>query len=108
MNLTLEQCADHGITQKIRDKSKIAETLLKVNAAFKKSTQLNFNQSTATVCHYGIDEIEYRIRYLLNKKPKSKYPVYLIFTLSILLAISNVYFAASVHHFIEYSLSKFG
>ena len=103
MILTMEQCADHAVAQSHYDRSKIAETLLKVNKILIKSKQFNLDKSA--VCYYGLDEVEQRIKYLFNNKPNKKYPVYFIFMALIVLSFFGIYFASSAHHLIELSLS---
>jgi beta-lactamase regulating signal transducer with metallopeptidase domain len=103
MNLAIEQCADSAITSEITDKSKIAETLLKVKSLLKKSKDSTMEQSA--ICHYAVDEIEQRIRYLLLPEPKKAFPALLIATVVPILAFSCTYFAASAHHLIEQILS---
>jgi beta-lactamase regulating signal transducer with metallopeptidase domain len=103
MNLSIEQCADNAITYEISDKSKVAETLLKVKSLLNQPTDKIYD--TTALCHYGFDEIEHRIRYLLLPVPEKTFPIFLISIISLVLAFSCTYFAASAHHFIEYTLS---
>jgi Zn-dependent protease with chaperone function len=103
MNLSIEQCADKAITSEIPDKSKIAETLLKVKSLLNQTTEKKYD--TTALCHYGFDEIERRIRYLLLPEPQKTFPIFIISIISLVLAFSCTYFAASAHHFIEYTLS---
>ena len=100
MNLTIEQCADFAITSEISDKSEIAETLLKVKALLKHTK--DGNMSETVICHYGMDEIEHRIRYLLLPEPQKAFPVVLIAAFVPILVFLCTYFAASAHHLIEY------
>jgi Zn-dependent protease with chaperone function len=103
MNLTIEHCADNAITFEISDKSKVAETLLKVKSLLNQSTDKKYD--TTALCHYGYDEIDLRIRYLLLPEPQKTFSIVLISIISLVLAFSCTYFAASAHHFIEYTLS---
>jgi len=103
MNLSIEQCADNAVTSKISDISKIAETLLKVKSLLNQTSDKKYD--TTALCHYGFDEIEHRIRYLLLPEPQKTFPIFLISIISLVLAFSCTYFAASAHHFIEYTLS---
>jgi len=102
MNLSIEQCADVAITSKIDDKSKIAETLLKVKSILQHTTDIKIDQTA--LCHYGFDEVELRIRYLLFPEPRKTFPVLLVLIFLPVLAFLCTYFAASAHHLIDYIL----
>jgi len=103
MNLSIEQCADQAITSQIRDKSKIAETLLKVKSLSVDTEASHIPQNA--VCHYGFDEVERRIRYLLLPEPDKAFPVLSMVMIVPVLNFSCTYFAASAHHLIEHILS---
>jgi len=103
MSLVMEQCADLAVTNKISDKSLIAQTLIKVSRLAVKPFDNGLN--TNAVCHYSNDNIEERISYLLSEQSSKALP---IFTLIFIALATSVFCALTVdifHHTIEYSLS---
>ena len=103
MTTVMEQCADEAVSSVIADKSVIAMTLVKV----RRLTIDPLGQKFAAnlICHYGMDNIEPRIAYLLSDTKGKVFPLLitmLMFTaMSILCAMSADVF----HHTIEYTLS---
>lgn len=103
MTTVMEQCADEAVSSVIADKSLIAMTLVKVRRLTIDPLGQKFTNNL--ICHYGMDNIEPRIAYLLADNKGKEFPfliAILMFTaMSILCAMSADVF----HHTIEYTLS---
>ena len=103
MSLVMEQGADLAVSDKISDKLLIAETLLKVRRLAVRPFEgaLNLN----AVCHYGHDNIEERISYLLTKRPANVFPIITFICVCVSISIFCALTADIFHHTIEYTLS---
>ena len=103
MTTVMEQCADEAVSSVISDKSVIAMTLVKVRRLTINPPGQKF--ATNLMCHYGMDNIEQRIAYLLADNKGKVFPLLisiLVFSaMSILCAMSADVF----HHAIDYTLS---
>jgi len=103
MTLVMEQSADARVARVVKDKSLIAETLLKVKKLASASTGNNVLAPVA--CHYAMDNVEERINYLINRQKETIFPL-----LPVVLAITTLaafcgFSADAFHHVIEFTLS---
>lgn len=102
MALTMELRADSAVAQAIPDKSVIASTMLKVKRL---TASANVQPLNASVCHFGLDQLESRIGFLLTEHHADKSPLLLSLFALICLPISCVVGADIFHHLVEYVLS---
>jgi Zn-dependent protease with chaperone function len=103
MTTAMEQCADAVVVSKLHDTAAIARTLLKVRRLAVR--ELTDHLCIPQVCHYGLDNIDQRIRYLLADQKGHDISVMLTLTVISLLAIACALGADSIHHAIELSLN---
>jgi len=103
MVLAMEQNADSAVSRLVKDKSRIAETLLKV----RRLTLIPFDTSLeeSAVCHYGQDHIQERISYLLSDEKQKPFPVFQVIVATIVMSTICAFSADAFHHVIEYSFS---
>ena len=103
MTTVMEQCADEAVSSVISDKSVIATTLVKVRRLAIEPLGQGFEANL--MCHYGMDNIEKRIAYLLAENKGKAFPflitILVYSAMSILCAMSADVF----HHAIDYTLS---
>ncbi len=103
LTTVMEQCADEAVALVIHDKSVIATTLLKVRRLayplFAKNMEHNL------ICHYGMDNIEERISYLLADNKGRVFPLFITILTCAVMSILCAMSADMFHHTIEYTLS---
>jgi len=107
MVLAVEQIADSAVSRVVKDKSLIAMTLLKVKRIINSPLRTNSGVSylnDKTVCHYGLDNIEQRICYLLSEERAKKIPLFFLGLVVISMSVVCAVSADIFHHVIEYSL----
>jgi len=102
MTTAMEQCADAAVANDQHDKAIIAKTLLKVRRLVVHEFTDQFH--VPQICHYGLDNIDQRIRYLLDDNKGDDIPKLLVFSFIALLALSCALGTDSIHHAIEISL----
>ena len=102
MSLTMEQCADLSITRVISDKSLIAMTLLKVRRL--SAAPIGNGLDNDLTCYYAYDQIEERIRYILNGTPLKSFPFMFTCLAAVSMSLVCALSVDIVHHLIEYTL----
>jgi Zn-dependent protease with chaperone function len=102
MTTAMEQCADAAVVSDQYDKAIIAKTLLKVRLLVAGEFTKQFQ--VPQICHYGLDNIDQRIRYLLADQKGDEIPVLWILSTIGLLAFSYALGTDTIHHAIETSL----
>ncbi|MDA1371024.1 MAG: M48 family metalloprotease [Proteobacteria bacterium] len=102
MATAMEQSADAAVVSEQHDKATIAKTLLKVRrlAVQEFTDQFRLPQ----ICHYGLDNIDQRIRYLLSDNKGDEVPMLSVLAFIGLLAIFCALGADTIHHAVEISL----
>ncbi len=102
MSTAMEQTADNSVAEQHQDKAEIARVLLKV----KQLAVHNFGDGVqySQFCHYGLENIDQRIHYLLSDYKGKSYPLYLVIALVAALSIACAIGTDSIHHAIEISL----
>ena len=92
----------------VKDKSKIAETLLKVRRLTVKSfgnSLDNHSLDNNAFCHFGKDNLNQRVRYLLSDQQEKDFPVFMVGLTAISMLVVCALSTDLFHHLIEYSLS---
>lgn len=102
MTTAMEQSADAAVVSKHHDKATIAKTLLKVRRLAAQETADQFR--LPQICHYGLDNIDQRIRYLLADKKGGEIPILPVVAFIGLLAICCALGTDTIHHAVEISL----
>lgn len=102
MTTAMEQCADAAVVSEQHDKATIAKTLLKVRRLVVKEFTDQFR--LPQMCHYGLDNIDQRIRYLLSDNKGDEVPMLSVLAFIGLLAIFCALGADTIHHAVEISL----
>jgi len=101
--LAMEQNADSAVSRVVKDKSKIAETLLKVRRLTAKSFGNSLDSNA--FCHFGNDNLNQRIRYLLSDQQENDFPMFMVGLTAISMLAVCALSTDLFHHLIEYSLS---
>lgn len=100
--ISMEQTADTIVASERHDRAGIARTLLKVRRlAMSLSHEL---KTEIGVCHFGIDDIESRIRYLLAEYQGRALPIIPVSVLLLIVAAVCAVGADAVHHAVEISM----
>ena len=99
MTTAMEQSADAAVANDHHDKAIIAKTLLKVRRLVVQDFTDQFH--VPQICHYGLDNIDLRIRYLLADQKGDEAPMLGFIGL---LAIGCALGTDTIHHAIEISL----
>lgn len=102
MITAMEQIADAAVCRTYQDKAAIARTLLKVQRLVMHNIYGKIPLSA--VCHYGMEAIDQRIRYLLAAQKGQSIPVPLVMLLLAVLSIVCAFGVDSIHHIVEVSL----
>jgi beta-lactamase regulating signal transducer with metallopeptidase domain len=102
MTTAMEQSADAAVANDHHDKAVIAKTLLKVRQLVVQDFTDQFR--VPQICHYGLDNIDQRIRYLLTDQKGEEVPILWVLGFIGLLAISCALGTDTIHHLIEISL----
>lgn len=102
MTTAMEQSADAAVANDYHDKAIIAKTLLKVRQLVVQDFTDQFR--VPQICHYGLDNIDQRIRYLLADQKGDEVPMLWVLGFIGLLAISCALGTDTIHHAIEISL----
>ena len=102
MNTAIEQSADMSVANAIPDHALIARVLWKVrrltlSAEHRRGT-------TFSLCHFGLDNVDQRIGYLLSDSRGRGLPLAVAALTLFMLSIGCAVAADSVHHFIEHAL----
>lgn len=103
MATAMEQVADARVAERVMDKAFIARALLKVKRLAGRASVLP--PAGLEACHFGIDSVEQRIRYLLSEDETPPLSVAVVFALIVVLAAACALGADALHHTIELSLS---
>lgn len=102
MAISMEQSADTMVAGARNDRAGIARTLLKVRRlvmSLPHETKVGIG-----VCHFGVDDIESRIRYLLAEYKGGPLPVIPVLVLLLIAAALCATGADAVHHAVEISM----
>lgn len=102
MTTAMEQSADAAVANDHHDKAIIAKTLLKVRRLVVQDFTDQFH--APQICHYGLDNIDLRIRYLLADQKGDEVPMLWVLGFIGLLAIGCALGTDTIHHAIEISL----
>lgn len=102
MTTAMELSADAVVANDHHDKAVIAKTLLKVRRLAGKGFSDQFQ--APQICHYGLDNIDQRIRYLLADQKGDEVPMLRVLGFIGLLAIGCALGTDTIHHAIEISL----
>jgi Zn-dependent protease with chaperone function len=102
MTTAMEQSADAAVVNNHHDKAIIAKTLLKVRQLVVQEFTDQFH--VPQICHYGLDDIDQRIRYLLADQKGEEVPMLWVLSFIVLFAISCALGTDTIHHAIEISL----
>ncbi|PCI74755.1 MAG: hypothetical protein COB20_14555 [SAR86 cluster bacterium] len=102
MTTAMEQSADAAVAKDHHDKAIIAKTLLKVRRLVVHEFTDQFR--VPQICHYGLDNIDQRIHYLLADHKGDDIPKLLVLSFIALLAVSCALGTDTIHHAIEISL----
>ncbi len=99
--LAMELAADSAVLRKVDDKSLIATTMLKVKRLMASPSYTLY----ASICHFGMNDIEERIGYLFAEKHEKRFPCLSAVFGAISLSLVSVLCADIFHHVVEYFLS---
>jgi len=102
MTTSMEQSADAAVADYHHDKAVIAKTLLKVRRLVVQDITDKFH--VPQICHYGLDNIDLRVRYLLADHKGDEVPILWVLSFISLIAIGCSLGADTIHHAIEISL----
>lgn len=102
MSTAMEQVADARVAESVADKAFIARALLKVKRLAGRAAVLP--PAGLEACHFGIDSVEQRIRYLLSEDETTPLSLVVVFALMVVLALTCALGADALHHAIELSL----
>lgn len=100
--VAVEQDADTFVAGQMQDRLIIATTLIKVSRL---AARVSPQQWVSTSCHFGADALEQRICLLLDEKRYLPFPARTILAVLSLLTAVSVYYAETLHHYIEYFIS---
>ena len=100
--VAVEQDADTFVAGQMQDRLIIATTLIKVSRL---AARVSPQQWVSTSCHFGADALEQRICLLLDEKRYLPFPARTILAVLGLLTAVSVYYAETLHHYIEYFIS---
>lgn len=100
--VAIEQDADTYVAGQIQDRLIIATTLIKVNRL---AARVSPQQWASASCHFGVDALEQRICLLLDEKRYLPFPARTVMATLAMLTAAGVYYAETLHHYIEYFLS---
>ncbi|MEX2367435.1 MAG: M56 family metallopeptidase [Pseudohongiellaceae bacterium] len=102
MAVSMEQSADTIVAGERNDRAGIARTLLKVRRLV--MSLPHGTKAEIGVCHFGLDDIESRIRYLLAEYKGNTLPVFPVLVLLLIAAAVCATGADAVHHAVEISM----
>lgn len=96
-SLALEQAADESVLSTMSDETVIAKTLLKVSSL----GQRPIGSIPLSNCHFSTHPLTLRIEYLLNDNKGQSFPILLLFSFSITVALLNTLSVDLLHHALE-------
>ncbi len=97
-SLALEQVADQDVLPTVNDVTVIAKTLLKVS----KLSHRSFGKKmAASNCHFSTHPLTLRIEYLLSDNKGQSFPILLLFSFSISVALLSILSVDLFHHGLE-------
>lgn len=100
--MAMEQSADTAVTDSFPDRALIARALIKVRRLALNENP--FSNSLPVLCHFGLDNVEQRIHYLLRDDKGAALPMLIVFIVMLVLAALAALGLDSIHHTIEFSM----